>query len=89
MGFLLCEKCGDYYKLQKGESPKDFEETQEEYTEINNVTDEIIELYDLAHKKRLDSQYMVGYDVRVSKSKTSRDRAKKFVLELEKVLIEL
>jgi len=32
---------------------------------------------------------VVGYDVRVSKSKTSRDRAKTFVLELEKLLIEL
>lgn len=68
---------------------QDFEEAQEEYTEIDNVTDEIIELYDLEHKKRLNSQYVVGYDVRVSKSKTSKDRAKKFVLELEKLLLEL
>lgn len=68
---------------------QDFEEAQDEYTEIDNATDEIIELYDLEHKKRLNSQYVVGYDVRVSKSKTSRDRAKTFVLELEKLLIEL
>ncbi|MBI5459732.1 hypothetical protein [Methanobacterium sp.] len=68
---------------------EDFEEAQDEYNEIDNVTDGIIELYDLEHKKRLDSQYVVGYDVKVSKSKTSRDRAKKFVLELEKLLIEL
>ena len=68
---------------------EDFEEAQDEYQEIDNVTDGIIEFYDLEHKKRLDSQYVVGYDVKVSKSKTSRDRAKKFVLELEKLLIGL
>jgi Rad3-related DNA helicase len=28
MGFLVCEKCGGYYKLQSGESPDDFEECQ-------------------------------------------------------------
>lgn len=26
MGFLVCEKCGGYYKLQDGESPDDFEQ---------------------------------------------------------------
>ena len=25
MGYLICEKCGGYYKLEKGESPEDFE----------------------------------------------------------------
>lgn len=24
MGYIVCEKCGDYYKLQKGELPDDF-----------------------------------------------------------------
>jgi hypothetical protein len=26
-GYLVCEKCGGYYKLQKGESPDDFSDT--------------------------------------------------------------
>jgi hypothetical protein len=26
MGYVVCEKCGGYYHLQKGESPTDFEE---------------------------------------------------------------
>jgi hypothetical protein len=28
MGYLVCEKCGGYYKLQKGESPEDFDNCQ-------------------------------------------------------------
>lgn len=28
MGYLVCEKCGGYYKLQDGESPDDFEDCQ-------------------------------------------------------------
>ena len=27
-GYLVCEKCGGYYKLQEGESPDDFENCQ-------------------------------------------------------------
>ena len=51
MGYLVCEKCGGYYKLQKGESPEDFENCQcggklsyvddlEDYPPLNkNLTD--------------------------------------------------
>jgi len=67
---------------------QDFDEAKEEYVEIDNLTDEIIELYDLEHKKRLNSQYVMRYDVKVSKANTSLERAKKFVLELEKLLLE-
>ena len=28
MGFLICEKCGGYYELQKGESQNDFDECE-------------------------------------------------------------
>jgi hypothetical protein len=49
----------------------------------------VIGLYDLEHKKRLDSQYVLGYDVRVAKSETSLKRAKTFVLELDKLLLEI
>ncbi|MCZ3366395.1 MULTISPECIES: hypothetical protein [Methanobacterium] len=68
---------------------QDYDKAKEEYEEIDNLTDEIIELYDLEHKKRLNSQYVMGYEVRISKSNTSLNRAKKFVLELEKTLLEL
>ncbi len=27
-GYLYCEKCGGYYKLQEGESPEDFDTCQ-------------------------------------------------------------
>jgi uncharacterized protein (UPF0332 family) len=67
---------------------QDFEEARAEYVEIDTLTDDIIELYDLEHKKRLESQYVMGYEVKVSKSKTSLKRAKKFVLELEKLLLK-
>lgn len=66
---------------------QEFDEAKDEYTELDNLTDEIIELYDLEHKKRLNSQYVMGYDAQVSKSKTSLDRAKQFNLELEKLLL--
>lgn len=51
MGYLVCEKCGGYYQLQKGESPEDFDNCQcgvklryiddfEEYPNNNkNLTD--------------------------------------------------
>lgn len=68
---------------------QEFDEAKDEYTELDNLTDEIIELYDLEHKKRLNSQYVMGYNAQISKSKTSLDRAKKFDLELEKLLLEL
>ncbi|MDO9044766.1 MAG: hypothetical protein Q7U35_05600 [Methanobacteriaceae archaeon] len=66
---------------------QEFDEAKDEYTELDNLTDEIIELYDLEHKKRLNSQYVMGYDAQISKSKTSLDRAKQFNLELEKLLL--
>jgi uncharacterized protein (UPF0332 family) len=66
---------------------QDFDEAKDEYAELDNLTDEIIELYDLEHKKRLNSQYVMGYDAQISKSKTSLDRAKQFNLELEKLLL--
>ena len=28
MGYLNCKKCGGYYELQEGESPKDFDKCQ-------------------------------------------------------------
>lgn len=29
MGYLICDKCGEYYELQEGESPEDFDLTCE------------------------------------------------------------
>ncbi|MBZ2164621.1 hypothetical protein [Methanobacterium spitsbergense] len=68
---------------------KEFDDAKKEYVEIDNLTDDIIEFYDLEHKKRLKSQYVMGYDAKISKSNTSFNRAKKFVNELEKVLLDL
>lgn len=68
---------------------QDLDEAKDEYAKIENLTDEIIELYDLEHRKRLKSQYVMGYDAQVSKSSTSLDRAKKFDVELQKLLVEL
>lgn len=56
---------------------QDLDEAKDDYAKIENLTDEIIELYDLEHRKRLKSQYVMGYDAQVSKSNTSLDRAKK------------
>lgn len=67
---------------------QDLDEAKDEYAKIENLTDEIIELYDLEHRKRLKSQYVMGYDAQVSKSSTSLDRAK-FDVELQKLLVEL
>jgi hypothetical protein len=52
MGYLVCENCGGYYKLQKGESPEDFDKCQcggklkyvddlDKYPYNNNLTDNI------------------------------------------------
>lgn len=68
---------------------REFDKAKDEYTELDNLTDKIIELYDLEHKKRLNSQYVMGYDAQVAKSETSLDRAKQFDLELEKLLLEI
>lgn len=66
---------------------EDLDEARNEFDEIDNLTDNIIELYDLEHKKRNDSQYVLGYDVKASKAGTSLVRAKQFVYELEKLII--
>ena len=66
---------------------QDFDEAKDEYTEFDSATDEIIELYDLEHKKRLNSQYVMGYETRATKSSTSLDRAKQFDLELQKLIL--
>ncbi len=66
---------------------QDFDEAKDEYTEFDSLTDEIIELYNLEHKKRLNSQYVMGHEARVTKSSTSLDRAKQFDLELQKLIL--
>ena len=67
---------------------EDLDEARTEFDEIDDLTDDIIELYDLEHKKRNDSQYVLGYEVKASKAGTSLERAKQFVYELEKLIIE-
>ena len=51
-------------------------------------TDEIIEAFDLERTKRSRFQYKMSETVKMSKAKTSLKRAKNFVFELEKLLIE-
>lgn len=66
---------------------EEFEEAQNETLELtDDRVDDIIELFELEKNKRSHSQYRMQYDVRVTRSKTSLDRAKQFNFELEKLL---
>lgn len=65
---------------------EDFEDAKAEAMELANLTDDILESFDFERKKRSIFQYNMTAPVKRAKAQTSLDRAKKFNLELEKLL---
>lgn len=68
---------------------EDFEDAKAEAMELANLTDDILETFDFERKKRSTFQYNMTAPVKKSKAQTSIERAKKFNLELEKLLEKL
>lgn len=68
---------------------EDFEDAKAEAMELANLTDDIIELFDFERKKRSAFQYNMTSAIKKTKAQTSIERAKKFNLELEKLLEKL
>lgn len=66
---------------------EDYEEAKEEALEIiGRKTDEIILSFDNEMKKRSIFQYETTEEIKRVKAKTSLERAKKFIFELEKLI---
>ncbi len=66
---------------------EDFEEAKEEALEIiGRKTDEIISSFDREWEKRSFFQYETTETIKRAKAKTSFERAKKFIFEMEKLL---
>lgn len=66
---------------------EDYEEAREESLELAGLSaDEIIESFDFERIKRSRIQYQTTEEVKKNKAKTSVERAKKFVFEMEKIL---
>lgn len=68
---------------------EDYEDAKAEALELANLTDDIIETFDFERRKRSAFQYNMTAPVKKSKAQTSIERAKKFNLELEKLLEKL
>jgi len=67
---------------------EDFEEAKEEALELAGLkADEIIESFEFERIKRTRFQYEMTEIVKKSKAETSLNRAKKFVFEMEKLLM--
>jgi uncharacterized protein (UPF0332 family) len=68
---------------------EEFEEARDEALELANVkADEIIESFDFERVKRSRFQYDMTETIKNSKALTSLERAKRFVFEIEKLLIK-
>lgn len=65
---------------------EDYDEAKSEAFELNQLSDEIIESLELERRKRNNFQYTMTNEILKSKSKTSLDRAKKFVNEIEQLM---
>jgi len=66
---------------------EEFEEAKEEASEIAGLkTDSLLESFDFERGKRSRMQYNMTEEVKKSKAKTSLERAKSFVFEMEKLL---
>lgn len=76
------------HKLKK-ELLEEYEEAKEEALElIGRKTDEIIESFDQELAKRSAFQYETTEEIKRAKARTSLERAKRFVFEMEKLLIK-
>jgi hypothetical protein len=66
---------------------EEYEEVKEEALEIVGLkAEEIIELFDLERIKRSRVQYSTTEQAKNEKAKTSLERAKRFVFEMEKLI---
>ncbi len=65
---------------------EDYDEAKSEAFELNKLSDEIIESLELERKKRNNFQYTMTNEILKSKSKTSLDRAKRFLNEIEQLM---
>lgn len=66
---------------------KDYEEAKEEALDIIGIkTDEIISDFDKEMEKRSFFQYETTEEIKKSKAKTSLERAKRFVFEMENLI---
>jgi hypothetical protein len=70
-------------KLQKS-LLEEYEETQHEALDVMQA-DEVVEHFDLERQKRSHFQYSMTEVAKLSKAKTSLERAKRFHLELSKL----
>ena len=68
---------------------EDFEDAKAEAMELANLTDDILASFDFERKKRSTFQYNMTGEIKKTKAQTSIERAKKFNLELEKLLEKL
>jgi uncharacterized protein (UPF0332 family) len=69
---------------------EDYEEAKEEALEISGIkAEEIIESFDVEREKRSKFQYTTTEIVMKAKAKTSPERAKRFVFEIEKLMSDL
>ncbi len=68
---------------------EDYESARDEAAELVGIkADELIANFDLERRKRSSFHYNMTEDVRRSKAEISLNRAKNFVFEMEKLLIE-
>ena len=66
---------------------EDYEKAKEEALDIiGRKTDEIISSFDKEMEKRSFFQYETTEEIKKSKAKTSLERAKRFIFEMEKLL---
>ncbi len=68
---------------------EDFETAKEEALELADLkADELIESFEFERVKRSRFQYEMTESIKKTKAETSLNRAKKFVFEMEKILLE-
>lgn len=65
---------------------EDYDEAKSEAFELNKLSDEIIESLELERIKRNNFQYTMTDEILKSKSKTSLNRAKRFINEIEQLM---
>ncbi len=67
---------------------KEYEEAREEALELAGIkADQLVESYDLERMKRSRFQYTTTQEAIAIKAKTSLQRAKRFVFEMEKLIL--
>lgn len=79
MQYLVCEECGDYYKLQKGESTEDFDACQcggklRYEKRINDTNFDLYENKYLNDKKNLDHELNIYKRIRREENEQKRLR---------------